>query len=196
MEETPYKLWKCHSSSYQHLIVWGCLAKAEASKPNKQVKINPSTIDCIFIGYINNSSTYRFLIHKSEILNVHEGTIIESKNASFFENAFPYKDNVNASSNQRTYETINDTSNEEELTCCKRARTSTSFGPNFLTHMVENDSKTFDEIMSIPKAFYWKKAINSEINYIMQNHTQELIDLPHENKPLGYKWIFKNRIVH
>ena len=35
--------------------MWGCLAKVGVSKP-KQVKIGPKTIDCIFIGYANNSS--------------------------------------------------------------------------------------------------------------------------------------------
>ena len=65
--------------------MWGCLAKVGVPKP-KQVKIGPKTIDCIFIGYANNSSAYRFLVHKFAILDIHEDTIIESRNASFFEN--------------------------------------------------------------------------------------------------------------
>ena len=65
--------------------MWGCLAKVRVPKP-KQVKIGPKTIDCIFIGYANNSSAYCFLLHKYGIPDIHEDTIIESRNASFFEN--------------------------------------------------------------------------------------------------------------
>ena len=66
------------------------MAKVGVPKP-KQVKIGPKTIDCIFIGYANNSSAYRFLIHKFGIPDIHEDTIIESRNASFFENIFLVK---------------------------------------------------------------------------------------------------------
>lgn len=32
-----------------------------------------------------------------------------------------------------------------------------------------------------------KEAIKSEIESILQNNTWELVDLPHGNKPIGYK---------
>ena len=82
---TSYELWKGHKPSYKYLKVWECLTKVVLQKP-KQVKIGPKTIDCIFIGYANNSSAYHFLVHKSSIPDIHEDTIIESRNASFFEN--------------------------------------------------------------------------------------------------------------
>ena len=59
----------------------------------KKTKIGPKTIDCVLIGYANNSSAYRFLIYKSDILDMHVNTIIESRNASFFEHIFPYRKN-------------------------------------------------------------------------------------------------------
>ena len=48
--------------------------------------------------------------------------------------------------------------------------------------------------MSSPDAPYWKEAVNSEIESILQNHTWELVDLPKGSKPLGYKWIFKKKL--
>lgn len=66
MKETSYELWNGHPLSYRHLKVWECLVKVEVPKPNK-VKIVPKTIDCIFIGWSNNSSAYPFLKDKSEI---------------------------------------------------------------------------------------------------------------------------------
>ena len=45
----------------------------------------------MFIGYAENSAAYRFLVTKSENNLVNANTIIEIKNANFFENIFPMK---------------------------------------------------------------------------------------------------------
>lgn len=37
-----------------------------------------------FTGYASNSSLYRILVHKLEILGVQKATIIKSRNATFF----------------------------------------------------------------------------------------------------------------
>ena len=87
--KTPYELWKGHRPSYKYLKVWGCLAKVAIPDP-KRVKIGSKTIDCVFIGYANNSSAYRFLVHKSENPDIHVNTVMESRNAYFFEDVFPY----------------------------------------------------------------------------------------------------------
>lgn len=83
MNKTLYELLKGHQPSYKQLRVWGHLAKLEVSKP-KQVKIGPKTIDCISIGYANNTSAYLFLVYKSNIRGIRVGNITESRNASFF----------------------------------------------------------------------------------------------------------------
>ncbi|KAF3649136.1 putative tyrosyl-DNA phosphodiesterase 2-like [Capsicum annuum] len=48
--------------------------------------------------------------------------------------------------------------------------------------------------MSSSNSSFWKKAVNSEIDSILSNHTWELVYLPPGNKPLGSKWIFKRKI--
>ena len=201
LDNTPYSLWKGRSPSYKHLKVWGCLAKVMVPIP-KRIKIGPKTIDFIFIGYAINSDAYRFLVHKSNILYIHVNTIIESRNASLFENMFPSKNACDESSLKRTHDTatsdidhesINDES-EEALRHSKRPRTSKSFGPYFLTYLLENELQSFNEAMSTPKAPMWKETVNNEIESIMQNHTWELVDLPLGSKPLGCKWIFKRKI--
>ncbi|RVW34150.1 Retrovirus-related Pol polyprotein from transposon RE2 [Vitis vinifera] len=99
-EKTPYELWKGRKPSYTYLRMWGCLAKV-AVPPPKKVKIGPKTIDCIFIGYAHNSNAYRFLVYESNIPDIHKNTIMESRNASFFEDVFPcepqtFKEAVNS----------------------------------------------------------------------------------------------------
>ena len=201
LDKTPYELWKGRSPSYKYLKVWGCLAKVMVPIP-KRIKIGPKTIDYIFISYAISSSAYRFLVHKFDIPDIHVNTIIESRNASFFENIFHSKNACDGSSLKRTHDTttsdidhesINDES-KEALRHSKRARTSKSFGPYFLTYLLENEPQSFNEAMSAPEAPMWKEAVNSEIESIMQNHTWELVDLPSKSKPLGCKWIFKRKM--
>ena len=177
--------------------MWGCLAKVVVPIP-KKVKIGPKTVDCVFIGYAHNSSAYRFLIHKSEIFDMHGSTIIESRNASFFEILFPYKFTQESNLSKRTHDTaINNSQgqqDDDEPTCFKRTRTSKSFGPHFITYLLEDEPQSFKEPMSSLEAPYWKEAINDEVESIMQNHTRELVDLPPGSKPLGYKWIIKKKM--
>ncbi|XP_073154047.1 uncharacterized protein [Henckelia pumila] len=138
----------------------------------KQVKIGPKTVDCIFIGYENNSSAYRFLVHKSVIPDIHENTIIESRNAAFFENIFPSKEEKETSSIKRAHESTNEETHEnEEPRRSKRAKIAKTFGPDFLSYAIENDPRTLSEALSSPDAPLWKEAIKSEIDSIMQNHT-------------------------
>ena len=67
LDKSPYELWHGRVPSYKYLKVWGCLAKVAIPAP-KKVKIGPKTVDCIFIGYAQNSSAYRFLVHESKII--------------------------------------------------------------------------------------------------------------------------------
>ena len=83
----------------------GCLAKVAVPKP-KKVKVGPKTVDCVFIGYAQNSNAYRFLVHKSEIPDIHVNTIIESRDASFFENIFSYNIVYESTDNNKSLEIL------------------------------------------------------------------------------------------
>jgi len=144
-------------------------------------------------------------VYKSEIDDIHENTIIESRNARFFEHIYPLKTSIETSVRKRPRDPdtpednvdqrkMNDETEIEEPRRSKRQRTSKSFGPDFYTYMIENEPLTYQQAMSSPDAPYWKEAVNSEIESILQNHTWELVDLPKGSKPLGYKWIFKKKL--
>jgi hypothetical protein len=49
-------------------------------------------VDCVFLGYAHQSIAYRFLVVKSEVPDMHVDTIMESRDAIFFENIFSMKD--------------------------------------------------------------------------------------------------------
>ncbi|XP_073305794.1 uncharacterized protein [Primulina huaijiensis] len=73
---------------------------------------------------------------------------------------------------------LESSSKEQEPRRSKRARISKSFGPDFHTFMLENEPKDIQDALASPEAPYWKEAINSEMDSILQNHTWELVDLP------------------
>ena len=66
----------------------GCLAEVVVPPPKVQ-KLGPKTVDCVFIGYTQNSSAYRFLGYDFKNPGIHKNTIMESRNALFFEDVFP-----------------------------------------------------------------------------------------------------------
>ena len=47
--------------------------------------------------------------------------------------------------------------------------------------------------MNSSESLMWKKAIHSEIDSILQNHTWELVDLLPSCKPVSSKWVFKRK---
>ena len=111
-QKTPYEIWKGRQPSYKYLQMWGCLAKVAIPSP-KKVKMGPKTVDFIFVGDAQNSSGYRFLVYKSEILDIHKNMIMESRNESLFEHIFPCKSDEGPSSSKRTYETMNEDSQDQ-----------------------------------------------------------------------------------
>ena len=64
----------------------------------KKRKFGPKTVDCIFLCYAIHSVGYRFLIVKFGVPDIHVGTIMESRDAIFFENIFPIRDETSSSS--------------------------------------------------------------------------------------------------
>jgi hypothetical protein len=68
-EKTPYEEWIRRKPSLSYLRTCDSLAKVNVPK-NKKRKLAPNTMDCVFFGYAHHSSAYRFLVIKSEILDV------------------------------------------------------------------------------------------------------------------------------
>ena len=87
-EKTPYELWRKREPNLKYLKVWECLAKINIPI-NKKKKIGPKTVDCVFVGYFIHNTTYRFLVVNSEVSEISNGIIMESRDVTFFENLFP-----------------------------------------------------------------------------------------------------------
>ena len=90
-DKIPYEEWAGRKPSLSYLRTWGCLAKVNVPIPKKR-KLGPKTVDCVFLGYAQRSVGYRFLVVKSEVPDMHVDSIMESRDATFFENIFPMKE--------------------------------------------------------------------------------------------------------
>ena len=82
-EITPFEEWEKKILNLSYLCTWGCLAKVNVPI-NKKRKLGSKTIDCAFLGYAIHSVGYRFLIINYRVPDMLVGTIMESRDATFF----------------------------------------------------------------------------------------------------------------
>ena len=66
----------------------------------RNVSSDPKIVDCVFLGYAFHSVGYKFLIIKSGVPDMHVGTIMESRDVTFFENIFQMKGTLSSSSHK------------------------------------------------------------------------------------------------
>ncbi|GJV48888.1 zinc finger, CCHC-type containing protein [Tanacetum coccineum] len=186
--KTPYELWNQRTPKLDYLRIWGCRAIVRLPKSKKR-KIRDKGIECIFLGYAQNSKAYRFIvIEPNDLISVN--TIIESRDARFDENR-EYDDSF---SDHQQFETRRST----------RQRRQRTFGPDFEMYLVEGDrkglireypiiynldedSQTYSEAMKSHDSSFWKKAMNDEMDSIIGNNTWILIDLPPGSKAIKSK---------
>ena len=79
------------------LTYMGLFGKKMSVPITKKCKFGPKTVDCLFLGYAIHNVGYRFLIVKSGVPGMHVGTIMESRDATFFENIFPMRNETSSS---------------------------------------------------------------------------------------------------
>ena len=83
---------------------------------SKETEVGTKNYGLCFLGYAFHSIGYRLLVVKSEVPDMHVGTIMESTDATSFEDIFPMKD-MAISSNQE----MSSSSNQEPVTITEPA---------------------------------------------------------------------------
>src|SRR4051812_44816582 len=139
-----------------------------------------------------------FLVVKSEVPDMKVGTIMESKNATFFEDIFPMKDMPSTSRQEsvetpepaipmeyyeRAHDEIPEEVDNEVPVRNKRQRISKSFGDDFIVYLVDDTPTSISEAHASSDADYWKEVVRSEMDSIMANETWEIIDRHYGCKP-------------
>jgi hypothetical protein len=180
---------------------------------NKKHKLGPKTVDYVFLGYAHHIIAYRFLVIKSEILDVHVDTLLESHDVTFFENIFPMKNSYGISSlpvnviadtspepseifdhTEHTPKPIHEEIDSEAPRRSKRPRIAKSFSDDFTVYLMDDTSKTIVEAFASPDTNDWKEAVHSEMDSILSSGTWELVDRPYGCKLVGCKLVFKKKL--
>ena len=164
---TPFEEWEKKRLKLSYLRTWGCLAKVNVPIPKKR-KLGPKTVDCVFLGYAFHSIGYRFLIVKSEVPDMHVGIIMESNDATLFEDIFPMKNNPSSSSQEMPSSSSQDLaiipepiipmehydnpveSDNESPKRSKRQRIAKSFGDDFIVYLVDDTPSSISEAYASP----------------------------------------------
>jgi hypothetical protein len=188
-EKTPYEKWIGRKPSLSYLCTCGCLDKVNIPI-KKKCKLGPKTMDYVFLGYTHHSIVYRFLVIKSEILDVHVDIFLESHDVTFFENIFPIKNMYGMSNllanmiadtspepskffdhSEHTPEPIYEEIDSEAPRRSKRPRTAKSFGDDFTVYLMDDTPKTIVKAFASPDADDWKEAVRSEMDSILFSGT-------------------------
>jgi hypothetical protein len=185
-EITPFEKWE-KRLNLSYLRTWGCLAKVNVPI-NKKRKLRQKIVDCVFLGYAIHSVGYRFLIINSSVPEMDVDTIMEFRDATFFEDEFPMKINTPGISshdsifvpeshelvihtNDETQGEIPEEDNNTVTRKSKRQRVVKSFGEDFIIYLVDDTPTTIAETYSSLDADLWKKEVQSEMDSIMSNRT-------------------------
>ena len=182
---TPYEGWKGRKPNINFCVhgvvwqksTWGCLAKVNIPAPKKR-KVGPKTFDCVFLGYAQNNTAYSFLVVKSDSPDVSVYTIMESRDASFFEEVYPMRSVSNSETQIYTqsesiappepnskpviYDEDNDKVNDSPRRS-KRQRIVKSFGDDFIDYLVDDMPKSLPEAYASLDAQYLKEALGRSL---------------------------------
>ncbi len=146
---------------------------------------------------------------ESDVPDMHVDTIMESFDATFFENMFPMKDMHSISrfsseiilepvapieSSKQPHENVLEEDDSEAPRRSKRQRIEKSFGDDFTVYLVDDTPTSIAEAYASPDADDWKEAVRSEMNSILSNGTWEVTERPYGCKPVGCKWVFKKKL--
>ncbi|WVZ67996.1 LOW QUALITY PROTEIN: hypothetical protein U9M48_016995 [Paspalum notatum var. saurae] len=127
-------------------------------------------------------------------------TIMESRDATFFENFFPMKDmhstsrfsseitpelNAPTEAFEPPREISPEEDNNEAPRKSKRQRVEKSFGDDFIVYLVDDTPMSISEAYASSDADNWKEAVQSELDSILSNGTWELTERPYGCKPVG-----------
>jgi len=69
-----------------------------------------------------------------------------------------------------------------------------SFYSNFSLSIIDDDPRTFREVVDSKDGKLWKEAMVDEMTYLDKNVTWNLVELLDGRKIIRRKWVFKNKM--
>ncbi|GJR64839.1 retrotransposon protein, putative, ty1-copia subclass [Tanacetum coccineum] len=186
VDKTLYELWYGKVPNLSYLKVWGCKALV---KRDTLDKLQQRSVKCIFIGYPKETMVYYFFFPP-------ENKIVVVRYDEFF--------GKNLITQEVSRRAIDLKEIQDEDTSPFEI---TSKIPMAVEEVEEhslgdlNEPTSYKAAMLDSKSNKWIDAMNTKIQFRMDNMVWVLVDLPPVCKTVGSKWIFKKKtdmdgIVH
>lgn len=209
-DKTPYELWFDRKPNVSNMRVFGCIAYARVPDALRS-KLDNKGVKCRFIGYTENG--YR-------LWQEEENRLIHSRNVVFDENNFVYKsenmnskdydeeENLENGSNeqevQEVHEEEEDSTNDINEERMLRPRREIRLPRKFDDYDIEISCLALlSEFADVPKSYtealqsgsrdMWERAINDELNALIENKTWEIVERPEKEQIISNRWVFRKK---
>ena len=207
---TPYERWCGRKPNLAHLRVFGCIAYAFIPD-EKRKKLDKKEEKLRFVGYCKESKGYRLIDERT-------GHVFKRRDVIFNEQDFGHqtKTSVNPDEDLKPEEDISPEEEEQHIGeeherqedhpgerqyPRRQRRPPVRYGKDeyvakHVNHVAFKacqiaEPKNMEEALAGEHAEEWKKAADEEFHSLIENETWELVELPHDRKPIGSKWVFK-----
>ncbi|CAN0920234.1 Retrovirus-related Pol polyprotein from transposon TNT 1-94 [Linum grandiflorum] len=208
--KTPFQAWHHKRPQVDNLKVFGCIAYAHISTPNRD-KFDQKGEKLIFIGYSDESKGYR-------LYNPLKNEVVISRDVIFDEMAewsWKTQDTQPSPTNEILENPTTTTPNQgDQNPNQNKSPTRSPNRDNFRDVVTDSDSpplrvrslrdiyessheayfscepQTFEEAA---KDKLWTEAMDTEISMIEKNKTWELVDKPKDKPVIGLKWVYKTK---
>ena len=184
---TPCEVWSGNKPDISLFKTFGC--KAFVHVPDEtRTKLEPKSVECIFLGISDSSKAYRFYNPKTHKL-------IKSRDAIFLEDEKGEENPI--LENPTNLEENKESSDSEEEAPPLRRSTRIKKPPirfsesGLMLEEIEEEPETYEEAIESRHKENWEKAMQEEMKAIEENHTWSLEPLPKDRKAIGSKWVFK-----
>ncbi|XP_057246849.1 retrovirus-related Pol polyprotein from transposon RE1 [Beta vulgaris subsp. vulgaris] len=212
--ETPYKKLMKKDVNYDHLKVIGCLCYASPHKKPTD-KFAARGLRCILIGYPHNQKGYKLLDLHSKKIFVSESAEQESLHTDAVEEENTTRDSEGIS-DDNVHQLVEERRPQRGSHLPKRyqdfildmpkSRSKVHDVNLIAANLVDSSYYSADYLASLcnvlsvrePSHYEeacqdegWVKAMDSEIQALVDNATWEMVDLPPDKKALDSKWVYK-----
>ncbi|GJS50877.1 retrotransposon protein, putative, ty1-copia subclass [Tanacetum coccineum] len=212
VEKTPYEVWHGQAPKLSYLKVWGCEALVKRDTLTKPDKLEPRSIKCIFVGYPKETMGYSFYYPP-------ENKVLVARNTEFLENSLITQEasgslkDLEIIQEEDTHPSIDTSLNHEEddleidepqsdIIPIRRS-TRTRHAPDRICLHIDAEEHELGDLgeptnyktaLLDPKSDKLLNAMNVEIQSMKDNEVWDLVNLPHNGKTVGSKWLFKKKI--
>nr|GEX75635.1 hypothetical protein [Tanacetum cinerariifolium] len=211
VKKTPYEVWHGKAPKLSYLKVWGCEALINRDTLTKPDKLEPRSVKYIFVGYPQETMGYSFYYPP-------ENKVLVARNVKFLKNSLI---NQEASGSLEDFEIIQEEDTHPSLdnslnhkeddleidepqsdiipnrrsTRKRHAPDRTCLYIDAVEHELGDlgEPANYKVALLDPKSEKWLNAMNVEMQSMKNNEVWVLVELSHNGKTVGSKWLFKKK---